>query len=60
MIYEYKCNKCDLIFTEMRKIADREKPIECYSCGGKGKVIISTPIFQSNNGKGWAKKGEWK
>jgi putative FmdB family regulatory protein len=60
MIYEYKCKNCGLVFTDMRKIADREKPIECYSCGGEGKVMISTPVFQSNNGKGWAKKGEWK
>ncbi len=60
MIYEYKCKDCGLVFTDMRKIADREKPIECYSCGGEGEVMISTPVFQSNNGKGWAKKGEWK
>ena len=39
MIYEYKCKDCKLEFTEMRKMKDREKPIECYSCGGEGKVI---------------------
>jgi len=60
MIYEYKCKNCGLVFTEMRQIKDRKEPIECYSCGGESKFIISTPTFQSNNGKGWAKKGEWK
>ena len=60
MIYEYICKDCDLSFNESRKMADRRKPISCYACGGEGKFQMSTPVFQSNNGKGWAKKGEWK
>jgi|TARA_R110002167_G_scaffold18168_5_gene68523 putative FmdB family regulatory protein len=63
MIYEYKCKDCKLEFTEMRKMKDREKPIECYSCGGEGKVMISTPMFRTSgggHGKGAGWKGEWK
>jgi putative FmdB family regulatory protein len=60
MIYEYKCKDCGLVFTESRKMSERRDPTSCYACGGEGEFKISTPVFQSNNGKGWAKKGEWK
>jgi putative FmdB family regulatory protein len=41
-MYEYKCDECGRVFSELRKIADREKPIDCPDCGGKGRVIMST------------------
>ena len=63
MIYEYECKDCKLEFTEMRKMKDREEPIDCPSCNGSGKHIISTPMFRtsgSGHGKGAGWKGEWK
>ena len=40
-IYEYQCEDCDSVFDELRKADDREKPISCPECGGKGRVLIS-------------------
>ena len=47
----------------MRKMKDREEPIDCPSCNGAGKHIISTPMFRTSgngHGKGAGWKGEWK
>jgi len=41
-MYEYKCEGCGKVFSELRKIADREKPIQCPECGGEGRVVMST------------------
>lgn len=63
MIYEYKCKECELEFTEMRQMKEREEPIDCPSCNGAGKPIISTPMFRtsgSGHGRGAGHKGEWK
>jgi putative FmdB family regulatory protein len=38
--YDYKCEKCDHLFEEMLKVADRKKPErkKCPGCGASGCV----------------------
>jgi putative FmdB family regulatory protein len=38
--YDYKCDKCEHIFEEMLKVADRKKPErkKCPGCGASGGV----------------------
>jgi putative FmdB family regulatory protein len=40
-LYEYKCKKCKLVFSELRKISEREKEIVCPECGADAEVLIS-------------------
>ena len=40
-LYEYKCKKCKLVFSELRKISEREKNIACPECGADAEVLIS-------------------
>jgi putative FmdB family regulatory protein len=47
-LYEYECETCSEVFFELRRSDDREKPIECPTCGGPGRVLIS----QVATGKG--------
>ena len=47
-IYEYKCDKCDLVFSELRKISERKAPIACPKCGGEAQVIVS--MFAQSSG----------
>jgi putative FmdB family regulatory protein len=41
-LYEYKCQKCNDVFFELRSMADREQPIACPECGGEGEIMFST------------------
>jgi putative FmdB family regulatory protein len=41
-LYEYKCNGCGQINSELRPASDREEPLECPHCGGAAEVILST------------------
>jgi putative FmdB family regulatory protein len=41
-LYEYKCEKCEELFFELRSSAEREEPIACPECGGEGKIVFST------------------
>jgi putative FmdB family regulatory protein len=41
-LYEYKCEKCEGEFLELRNMSEREKPIACPDCGGEGKIMFST------------------
>lgn len=41
-MYEYKCKKCETVFSELRQISERTKPIACPECDGTAEVIIST------------------
>jgi len=41
-LYEYKCQKCNEVFFELRPMAEREKPIACPECGGAGEIMFST------------------
>lgn len=40
-IYEYKCQTCEKVLTEMRKIATRGEDGQC-ECGGVAPKIFST------------------
>jgi putative FmdB family regulatory protein len=41
-LYEYKCEKCEELFFELRSSSEREEPIACPDCGGEGKIVFST------------------
>ena len=41
-LYEYKCEKCEDVFFELRRVSEREDPITCPGCGGEGKIMFST------------------
>ncbi|UCG52227.1 MAG: zinc ribbon domain-containing protein [Candidatus Latescibacterota bacterium] len=41
-LYEYKCENCQGVFSELRSMSEREAPITCPDCGGEGKIIFST------------------
>ena len=41
--YEYLCDGCHEVSTDLRKVADRSTPMVCPVCDGKAKFIISTP-----------------
>ncbi|MBI4720885.1 MAG: zinc ribbon domain-containing protein [Chitinivibrionia bacterium] len=40
-MYEYKCSKCEIVFSELRKITERNDPIACPHCGGEASAILS-------------------
>jgi putative FmdB family regulatory protein len=40
-IYEYRCERCGAVFSELRRIAERDEPAQCPNCGGPAKVILS-------------------
>lgn len=39
--YDYRCEFCESIFTEMHKVNEFPESIKCYFCGGKAPKIIS-------------------
>lgn len=39
--YDFRCEFCESIFTEMHKIDDAPDNIKCYFCGGNAPRIIS-------------------
>jgi putative FmdB family regulatory protein len=47
-IYEYKCNNCEKVLSELRNASEREEPLECPHCGGTTEVILST--FATSSG----------
>jgi len=40
-LYEYTCEKCQKVFFELRRAAEREDPIHCPDCDGAGKIMFS-------------------
>lgn len=38
--YDFKCSKCDAVFTEIHKIDECPKSIKCFFCGGEAPKII--------------------
>jgi putative FmdB family regulatory protein len=54
-MYEYKCEKCGLVFEAMQKFSD--PPLtECKSCGGPVEKLISQTAF-TLKGDGWYQHG---
>ena len=54
-MYEYKCEKCGLVFEVMQKFSDAPLT-ECKSCDGKVEKQISQTAF-SLKGSGWYQQG---
>jgi putative FmdB family regulatory protein len=54
-MYEYRCEKCGLVFEAMQKFSD--PPLtECKSCGGPVQKLISQTAF-TLKGDGWYQHG---
>lgn len=43
MIYEYECPACKQRVEHLLKVAERDNPPPCNSCGGTLRQVISTP-----------------
>jgi putative FmdB family regulatory protein len=41
--YEYSCAGCGATFEVLRKVAERDQPIGCPSCGGESRRGLATP-----------------
>ncbi|MBF0457784.1 MAG: zinc ribbon domain-containing protein [Nitrospirae bacterium] len=50
-VYEYKCDRCDVILEKVQKITD-EPLKECSECGGPLRKLISSTSFVLK-GNGW-------
>jgi len=53
-LYDYACTKCGRGF-EVRHGVHEEGPQRCTHCGGRLRLLISTPTVHFK-GSGWAKK----
>lgn len=52
-IYCYRCNKCEVGFNEMMKIADSDKIPECPKCGKQDdvkKLVTSGNVHYKGSG----------
>jgi putative FmdB family regulatory protein len=52
MIYEYECKTCEITREAMRKMAEREDPLECLECGGNMLPMITGGAGFKINGTG--------
>lgn len=43
--YEYLCNECSEVCTDLRKVSERNEEMVCPTCGGKARFIVSTPLI---------------
>lgn len=57
-LYEYACEKCAQKTTLLRRLSERDEPVECddMGCRGKAKKVVSIPSFHLKGG-GWAASG---
>ena len=57
-IYEYKCvsEDCKNLTEKMRKVAEKDDPLECPKCGCSTRKAVSQSSFQLKGG-GWYKDG---
>ena len=55
-MYEYECADCGAKFTEIRKVEERDAPIQCNTCGSENttRVVVQPTNFELK-GSGWAK-----
>ena len=51
-IYEYRCEKCNVVWEAIRPVRMREEPLDC-PCGEKATVITSVTAPPQFNGDGW-------
>lgn len=58
-LYEYRCRKCDLQFTELVEERDRTLGHDCPACGGFGAYVLSAPYVKGDlDSDQWLKKRE--
>ena len=55
-VYEYECEPCQVVIEEMFSIGQAPEEIECSSCKGKARRIISQSTFHLK-GNSWAAAG---
>lgn len=41
-MYEYLCDSCDHVFTELRPMAEHRAPRPCPQCGAEARRIVGT------------------
>lgn len=58
-IYEYKCTKCENIFSKLESISSEEKVKDCPECGSNSNRIMSQTSFKLK-GDGWFDSGYTK
>ena len=46
-LYEYQCEKCDVVFEALSSLKDRKTKQICPNCSGKGIFIISAPFLKA-------------
>lgn len=56
MIYEYKCDECDLI-TEIMHSMTETPEYKCEKCGKAMRKLITGGTGFILNGQGWSSKG---
>lgn len=45
-LYDYQCDQCETVKTEMRSVADRDNPVECDNCKVECKrVLLGAPTL---------------
>lgn len=53
--YEYRCNKCQVVFECLARMEDRKIPQKCPNCEfGQGQYIVSAPAI-----KAWLDSDRW-
>lgn len=58
-IYEYKCEKCENVFSKLESITSEEKVKDCPECGEVSSRIMSQTSFKLK-GDGWFDSGYTK
>ena len=46
MLYEFQCDKCNIIIEERRKLEDNSDTTDCPQCKGEARKIVSKFGFQ--------------
>ena len=55
-MYEYECEDCGHSADKLRKLEDRDAPIECSECESKMIRVTSIPAPAQFKGTGWTPK----
>lgn len=49
-IYEYKCPRCEEIMETLRRISERDQPMQCAACGSNALRVLSSANVLSGVG----------
>lgn len=47
-MYEYHCYGCEITLVRLRRLSQRHEPLECPTCGGVAKFILSSFSIPKN------------